>query len=128
MNARQRFLRCQRGAAAVEFALIALLLILGTIGLIEIGRALFMTNELAYAADRAARIVMLQFDISEADLTLAVQDEDLLTALVPENIVVASDTSGTSFRAVQLSYPFTPIVAGLTLFSVTLTADRQVAR
>lgn len=129
MNRPHRITRCERGTAAIEFAFVGMLLILGTVGLMEVGRALFMANELAHAADRAARVIMLQFDISEADLTDAVQDEDLLTGLVPENVVVASEPDpGATFRMVQLSYPFTPMVSGLTVGSVTLTADRRVAK
>lgn len=129
MSPRHRFSRCERGTAAIEFAFIGLLLILGTVAIIEVGRALFMANELAHAADRASRIVMLQFDISKTDLTTAVQDEQLLTGLVPENVGVEIDPdTGAAFRMVQLSYPFTPMVAGLTIGSVTLTADRRVAK
>lgn len=129
MTPGHRFPQCERGTAAIEFGVIGLLLILVTVAIIEVGRALFMANELAHAADRAARIVMLQFDISKTDLTTAVQDEQLLTGLVPENVGVEIDPdTGASFRMVQLSYPFTPMVAGLTVGTLTLTADRRVAK
>ena len=136
MSPARDILRCEKGAAAVEFAFIAMLLILGTVGTIEVGRALFMMNELAYAADRAARTVMLDFEISGDDLTKAVQDQDqdgkFLTGLVPENVLVDvtpdPPATGDTFRVVKLSYPFTPMISDFTIESVTLTADRRVAK
>ena len=126
----RRFARCDAGTAAVEFAFIGLILILGTVATIEIGRALFMSNELAYAADRAARVVMLDFDIAESALTTSVRDADRLTALDPEAVQVASAAPGSTdtFRNVQLTYEFNPMIANLSIGSVTLTAARLVAR
>lgn len=130
MTVLQRLICCNKGTAAVEFALIGLALILGTIGTIEVGRALFMSNELAHAADRAARAVMLNFDIAESVLTDAVRDEDLLTGLIPANLQVASTVTASNarFRNVELTYQFTPMVSNLTIGSVTLTATRMVAK
>ncbi len=130
MTVLQRLVRCDKGTAAVEFAFIGLALILGTIGTIEVGRALFLSNELAHAADRAARAVMLNFDIAENVLRDTVRDEDLLTGLVPADLQVASalPASNATFRNVELTYPFTPMVSKLTIGSVTLTAARLVAK
>jgi Flp pilus assembly protein TadG len=130
MNVLQRLICCNKGTAAVEFAFIGLILILGTVGTIEVGRALFLSNELARAADRAARAVMLNFDIAESALTDAVRDQDLLTGLVPANLQVASTltASNARFRNVELTYQFTPMVSNLTIGSVTLTATRMVAK
>ena len=132
MTMARRLAGCERGTAAIEFAFIGMLLILGTVGTIEVGRALFMMNELAYAADRAARVVMLKFDTTKTDLTTAVQDPDFLTGLVPANVIVdvtpetpsASDT----FRVVTLTYNFTPMISGFTIDAVPLTAERNVAK
>ena len=129
MRRLMQFLTCQRGTAAIDFAFIAIPLIIGTVGIIEVGRALFMANELAHAADRAARAVMLQFAISHVELTEVVRDENFLTGLVPESINITIDSgAGATFRVVQLTYPFTPMVAGFTVGSVTLTADRRIAK
>jgi Flp pilus assembly protein TadG len=130
MNVLQRLICCNKGTAAVEFAFIGLILILGTVGTIEVGRALFLSNELAHAADRAARAVMLNFDIAESALTDVVRDQDRLTGLVPANLQVASalTVSNARFRNVELTYQFTPMVSNLTIGSVTLTATRMVAK
>ncbi len=131
MRSLRRLRTCETGAAAVEFAFIGLLLFVSTIGIIEVGRALFLMNELAHAADRAARVVMLNFTVPESALADAVRDTDRLTGLVPENVDVDSpepDPGTATFRNLTLSYPFTPMVSGLTIGSVTLTAERSVAR
>ena len=130
MTPARQLARCERGTAAIEFAFIAMLLILGTVGTVEVGRALFMMNELAHAADRAARVVMLDLDIEESDLIEAVQDEDRLTGLVPADVTVvsAAPATGDTFRSVRLTYAFTPMISGFTIASVPLTAERSVAR
>lgn len=130
MRLPRRLARCEKGAAAVEFAFIGMLLILGTVGTIEVGRALFMMNELAYAADRAARVVMLKFDIPESELTEAVRDGKFLTGLAPENVNVVSapPATGDRFRIVTLTYNFTPMISDFTIKSVPLTAERNVAK
>lgn len=130
MTQARRLAHCEKGTAAIEFAFIGMLLILGTVGLIEVGRALFMINELAHAADRAARVVMLKFNVLESDLTAAVRDDAFLTGLVPESVSVVSPlpATGDVFRFVELSYDFTPMISDFTIGSVTLTADRRVAK
>ena len=130
MSHLHRLLRCDKGTAAVEFAFIGLLLFTVTIGIIEVGRALFLLNELSHAADRASRAVLLNFTVSETDLTNVVRNAAFLTGLVPDNVVVASPapTPLAPFRNVSLSYPFTPILTGFTIDAVTLSTDRQVAR
>ena len=124
--------RREEGVAAIEFAIIGLLLIVVSIGTIEIGRALFLYNELAHAADRAARLILITPDIGDDDLAAQVR-ENFLTGLAPEDLdvipgnVVDSDSGiPIAFRTVRLAYPFTPMVTGLTLGSFTMTTDRRV--
>lgn len=129
MSRLRHLLRRDDGTAAIEFALIGLLLIVVSIGTIEIGRALFLFNELAHAADRAARLILIDPTISDGDLTDRVQDEDLLTGLSAADLNVLPGTvqdNGISFRTVRLEYPFTPMVSGLTLGSVTMATVRRV--
>ena len=124
-----RLIRREDGTAAIEFALIGLLLIVVSIGTIEVGRALFLFNELAHAADRAARLILINPTISDGDLMDQVRDEDLLTGLSPADLEVIPGEvadSGISFRTVTLEYSFTPMLSGLTLRSVTMTTVRRV--
>ncbi len=54
-----RILRCQTGASAVEFALIAAPLIMVTFGSIEFGRALWVKNAMAHRLDRIERGILI---------------------------------------------------------------------
>ena len=122
-------LRREDGTAAIEFGIIGLLLIVVSVGTIEIGRALFLFNELAHAADRAARLILIDPKIPDEDLRDQVRDEDLLTGLSPAVLAVIPgevQDSGISFRTVRLEYLFTPMVSGLTIGSFTISTDRRV--
>ena len=47
--------RCCRGAAAIEFALVAIPLFMFIFGIIEMGRVLWLQNALHYAVEEASR-------------------------------------------------------------------------
>lgn len=128
MKRLQHLTRCEKGSVATEFAFIGLLLFTVTIGIIEVGRALFMLNELSHAADRAAREVLLNFGVDEAVLETAVDAR--LTGLVSANVVLVSPkpAASASFRSLTVSYPFAPILSGFTIDAVTLSTSRQIAR
>ena len=74
----RRFLRDPSGTAALEFALIALPLILFTFGIIEIGRALFMQQQLFHATDMAARLLYIAPNTSTSALEAAILDDIFL--------------------------------------------------
>src|SRR5919201_6346799 len=54
------FIRSERGAAIVEFAIVLPLLLLFIFGIIDFGRALYMKNNLTLAAREGARIASVQ--------------------------------------------------------------------
>ena len=125
----RRFIRREDGTAAIEFAFIGLLLIGVIVGTVEVGRALFLFNELAHAADRAARAILITPTISGSDLETQVRNADFLTGLAPALLTVTPGEvvdNGITFRTVRLAYPFTPIVSGFTIGSFTMTTDRRV--
>ena len=129
MSRLRHLIRRDDGTAAIEFALIGLLLIVVSVGTIEVGRALFLFNELAHAADRAARLILIDPTITDGDLGTAVRDTDLLTGLSPAVLAVSTGSvtdDGISFRTVRLEYPFTPMVSGLTISSLTMATVRRV--
>ena len=51
----KRLLRCQRGQAVVEFAIIGMVLMMLTVSLVDVGRAFFQYNAVAAGARYAAR-------------------------------------------------------------------------
>jgi Flp pilus assembly protein TadG len=119
--------RCEAGAAAVEFAIISLVMILVSLGVIEFGRGLYMRNQLSYAVDLGARKVLISSSISDADLESALRsgftagDPDLLQVTIGTETV-----DGVIFRTVAASYPFTPLVPAIYSDTITLSVDRRV--
>ena len=130
MSPARRLFRREDGTAAIEFALIGMLLIGVSVGTIEIGRALFLYNELAHAADRAARLVMIApADASDEDLQSKWEEEqERFPVALPSDLSPTFGPVSGGFREVTLTYPFTPMVSGLTIGSLTMTTVRRVPR
>ena len=127
MNRARRLLVREDGAAAVEFAVIGLVLIIVIIGTIEIGRALFLHNEIAFVADRAARRILIDPTVSEADLQTEVESSAI--GLSP-NLLSSSfgkeTADGVLFRTVTIQYPFTLLIPALSDDALTLSTSRRV--
>lgn len=78
----------RRGSSAVEFAMIAPLMILFTFGLVEIGRLMLVKQTLTHATREGARVaVRPNADI--ADVTQRIRDE--LQILAIENPVIETE-------------------------------------
>lgn len=117
---------CERGAAAVEFAIVALLLVLVSLGTIEFGRGLLLRNDLSYSADFAARKILNDPTISDA----ALENEVRANFLAPHpgllEITIGLETVGElQHRTIVMSYPFTSILPGFTE-SIDLTLARRI--
>lgn len=56
----RRFLRQERGSELVEFALVAILLLVQLFGIMEFGRAIWMYGTLAHAAREGARYAIVR--------------------------------------------------------------------
>ena len=118
---------CESGAAAVEFALVALALILVAIGTIEFGRGLQLRNELSFAADFGARKVLLDPSVSETVIEDAIRSAliqaqpDLLT------VTLGTETAdGAEYRTISVAYPLTLTIPGVTGETLTLSVSRRV--
>jgi Flp pilus assembly protein TadG len=124
-----------RGAAAVEFALLVPVLLLVLFGLIDFGRALNAQITLTQAAREGARLAAL------SQSNVASRTQAAATGLSGVTVTVTSCPSGagpTSDATVEVSYPFTfatPIGGLAKLFggssglgsSFTLTATEVMA-
>lgn len=121
------FRGCTRGAAAVEFAIISVALIMLLIGIVELGRVLYVKNQISYLADRAVRQVLLQPDVSESKLA-----EDLradFSAGDPAALtisVVAQSTATTDYRLIEVGFPVTLFIPFLESNSLSLSVTRRV--
>ena len=125
-----RFLKNERGATAIEFALVIGFLLAFLMGAFEFGRALHARNALDYLADRAARSLSVEYRVS--DMGLAAIEAALLNdaranapGLRPELLGLTLRQEGTSFR-IETLYDFTFLIPVIPVAPMTLTAERLI--
>jgi hypothetical protein len=104
----------KKGAALVELALILPLLLLIVFGIVEFGRALFITNTLNNAARYGARLAVVSTTpLNVASLKTEIKNHTPLSAadlnLIEINFPNSSPSSGTAVT-VTARLPFTPII------------------
>ena len=122
-----RLISCSSGAAAIEFAMIGLLLISLLLGIFEFGRALFLRNQLALAADIATRQVLLDPPETSSDL-------DHLEAVIRNSIpfdqgglqVDLGLPSEEGVMPITLRKPLTLLVPDLFQKNITLSVYRLI--
>ena len=124
----RRLRRDQRGTSAVEFALVGSALVVLSLGIMEFGRALFLRNDLSYAADVAVRLVMLNPTSSQTTISTGTKARfDGQQSLLNVSVSAAAMTGGgMKARTITLTYPLTLIVPFLSHNSLTLTVIRRV--
>lgn len=123
----------QRGAAAVEFALVAALFFMLVIGIMEMGRVLFYWNTAAEATRLGARIAAV-CDLNDSQIKSRMQEmlsivpaESIDIRYAPVGCNVGSCTSITvqilDGVAVATYIPFVPLGLVLPSFSTTLPRE-----
>lgn len=116
-------LRSDRGAAAVEFALVLPVLVLLVFGIIEFGRIFNVQNSVSAAALEGARVVALQKPYSDADMRQAVKNAAPSVAIQNSDITpsaaCSSSTPGPEAK-VTVRYQLT-LLTGIVGTSITLT-------
>lgn len=118
------FMRRTEGATAIEFAIVAMPLILLLVGTLELGRVLFIRNELALAADRGVRTLLVTADTPMATIETQIRDTFSLTP--PAGLAVTLATDGTGFRTLRIDYPVELLIPTLVTPQITLTTERRV--
>lgn len=88
----------QRGAAAVEFALVAIVFFMLLIGIVEMGRVLFTWNATAEATRYGARVAVV---CPKGDPAILSRMQKIMPALVTENVVVTYTPNGCSVANCQ---------------------------
>lgn len=107
---RHGFRRAEDGAVAIEFAIVASVFIFVCLGTIEFGRALYVRNELSFAADIASREILKDSAATKSTVESAARSafrgngDQLTVQLVTENV------DGVEFRTLRLIYPFTMLI------------------
>ena len=125
----RRFVGNEDGGPAIEFAIVAPALIAVCLGVMSIGYAFQVRNEMAHAADAGVRKVMMDPEISDADLVVAIKetfsesDPDNLTITLTETTI-----DGVDYRSIALSYPFTRIIIPGVPDTMTLGLSRRTPK
>ena len=114
------FLSNQRGAAAIDFALVGSIFIILVLGTFEFGRVLYVRNKLTHAADAVTREVLITssaYDNNTAsEDDLLAKADDWLNDLDQSKLSVdIGDESidGIDYRTITLSYSMQLYVPGL---------------
>lgn len=98
------FLRCARGAAALEFALIAPIMSMLLMGVVELSNYMTVIRKVDAAAQTAANLIAQETDVSAAELSMLFRasrqvinplDDTLLT--IGATSVRFDNTDGTAF-------------------------------
>jgi Flp pilus assembly protein TadG len=100
-------LRCRLGSAAVEFALVMPMALMILIGVVEVGRALWIRSSLQFAAEEAVRYAMVHQSASDAELTDFTLDR--LPGVDPDAVQAAATRetiNGTDFVTLNATYQF----------------------
>lgn len=119
--------RCENGAAAVEFALVGLVSITLTLGIIEFGRSIYMRTEMSYAMDLAQRKILTNPGVANTEVETIIRKA--ITFESPASLIItfgSTTVNGLLFRTVLISYPVTLLIPGLISRSFMLKIDRLV--
>ncbi len=120
-----RFITDRGGAAAIEFALIGLPLILLLLGLIEFGRGLHIRAGLDSAADRVQRMILINPAETIQKIEAEVQSSFQAGSIDRLNVALDPPLGG-AFRTVILSYDMTLIMPAPIGGTVTIVSNRRV--
>lgn len=102
-----KLLASRKGATAVEFALLSMVVIFFIIGIIEFGRILWIQDSLQFATEEAARYAMVN------------------TTLPDDDIIVFAKNRITGVNPAVVTFSLTREVVGTTVF-VTIRAEAPV--
>ena len=118
---------CDSGAAAVEFALIAMVAISTFLGIIEFGRGLYIRNEMSYAADIGARKILTDPAVADNDVERAIRDAVNFGTATDLQLTLQTETvDGVIFRTLLVRYPLTLMIPNIAQTKIILTVDRRV--
>ena len=106
-----RRMRDARGNAAIEFAILAPVLVLFILGIFETGRLYFVRGSMRYAINEAARYAMVFATAQNTAIEQRVRDNLIgipaadVTATVTDQVI-----GGINYKQISLSYNFSSIV------------------
>ncbi|MCC5986154.1 MAG: pilus assembly protein [Pararhodobacter sp.] len=124
MRAIQRRWRDEAGAAAVEFSIVGLLAIVLCVGTVEFGRALHIANELSFAADRGARLVLLDPQVSDEQVVAEIRNN--LGLANSDGLEILTSNGSPTARGLSVSLPLTLIIPTFGTAGFRVSVQRMV--
>ncbi len=117
-----RFLASKRGAAAVELAVAAPVLVLVLFGLLDTGRMLWINHTLQDAADGTARYALVNRISDPAALAARMTERLVASAGADASVVVVPRVeNGIAFVEITGTLPFLPLGGMIGIPAVTLS-------
>lgn len=114
--------RCQRGVAAVEFAIIAPVFFALLLSIMDVGRYMWTLNSLQFAIDEAIRAGTVQ-ELSDDDIEDRVAEALQSVYQAPASVVVTSDADTVTIDA-DTSYSFMfPISSFISNVAIELSTE-----
>ena len=112
--------RDQRGATAAEFAILMPVFCMMVFGLIEVSRAMYMGASVQWAVDRAARLVVINPEVSNTAISDAIHGYLTTVAGNPTVNITTTvvDYGGSPVVRVSATYSHTvygPFMSGVTI-------------
>ena len=120
-------LRCQCGAAAVEFSIISVVLVGLLIAIVDFGRTLYVKNQLSFLADQAARSVLVNPSITDTALETALRDDFTSGDVQDLTVTITAETiAGVDFKVISIDYPITLFIPNLASSTLDLNVTRRM--
>jgi Flp pilus assembly protein TadG len=121
------FLRDRRGAAMVEFAFMAPVLIVSLMGIIEYGRAFWIRNSLQHAADETGHYAMIHTAATPNELVSYAKQAAAPLDAGGITVTITNDTIGSvSFVTILTSYQAGIVIPFMPQTSITMVGRARV--
>jgi Flp pilus assembly protein TadG len=120
------FLGCRAGSVAVEFALIIPVALAILVGIVEVGRAMWIRASLQFAVEEGARYMMVHQNAADADLTAFALDK--LAGIDPASVdlsLLRETVDGTDFVTVSATFQFHYVASLITGEPFLLTGSSR---
>jgi Flp pilus assembly protein TadG len=124
----RRSAKDRSGGPAIEFALVAPVLLMALIGAVEFGWYFLIRNTLEYAVEEAGRYAVLHKTATQTDIQTQVRNN--VIGVAPTSITVSFSNSGTgtnvTYKTITASGTYNMLTGALPLSTLTLYAATRV--
>jgi Flp pilus assembly protein TadG len=107
-----KFMGCRKGSVAVEFALIIPVALMIFLGIVEVGRAMWVRTSLQFVAEEGARYMMVHQNAPDAELSAFALSK--LVGVDPASVDLSLDretVDGTDFVTINATFQFQYVVS-----------------